>query len=107
VVMSRWVMAIRAVPILLIGCTAPASLVQVAAPTADGSVDHPPTGAYQALVAFVSCMRQHQVRMPEPVPWSRRGRLIVYYPPHNLGTAAAYRACDHFRTLAKQQGGPH
>jgi CubicO group peptidase (beta-lactamase class C family) len=51
-------------------------------------------------------MRQHGVQMPAPTAWGR-GRLIIYYPPHDPGTNTAYRACDHFRVLAKQQGGPH
>jgi CubicO group peptidase (beta-lactamase class C family) len=51
-------------------------------------------------------MRQHGVRMPEPAVWGH-GRLIVYYPRHDPGTKVAYRACYHFRSLAKQQGGPH
>ena len=34
-------------------------------------------------------------------------RLAIYYPLRNASSGAAYRACDHFKALAKQQGGPH
>ena len=71
------------------------------------SVDHPPLGAYPALLDFTRCMRSHGVQVRAPAEWRGHNRLTVYYPPHNAASDAAYRACDHFRVLAKQQGGPH
>jgi hypothetical protein len=72
------------------------------------SVDHPPAGALGPLTDFARCMRRHRVQMPGPIRWSgHRGRLTVYLPPHDRRTRGAYRACDHFRVLAKQKGGPH
>jgi hypothetical protein len=106
--MFRWNFAVGVVAVLLTGCAAPASSAPAGGGPALGiSVDHPPLGAYRALVAFAHCMHEHQVLMREPVLWLGHGRLIVYYPPYNSGTDAAYRACDHFRVLAKRQGGPH
>jgi hypothetical protein len=72
------------------------------------SVDHPPAGALGPLTDFARCMRLHRVQMPDPIRWAgHHGRLTVYLPPHDRRTRGAYRACDHFRVLAKQKGGPH
>jgi hypothetical protein len=45
--------------------------------------------------------------MPTPAKWRGHDRLTVYYPVQDTALDAAYRACDRFRVLAKQQGGPH
>ena len=71
------------------------------------SVDHPPLGAYLALLDFTRCMRSHRVQMRTPVGWRGHNRLTVYHPPRNPVSDAAYCVCDHFRVLAKQHGGPH
>jgi hypothetical protein len=105
--MLRRTAVIGAVSVVLAGCGAAAAPGRAGEPGRGFSVDHPPLGAYQALVVFTRCMRRHQVLMQEPAPWRGHGRLSIYYPPHDLRTNSAYRACDHFRILAKQQGGPH
>ena len=72
------------------------------------TVDHPPERALGSLREFVRCMRAHGVWMPAPVGWGgHRGRLLIYLPPRDHATQHAYRACDHYRVLAKTISGPH
>src|SRR5215469_118365 len=71
------------------------------------TVDHPPVGAYRALLDFMYCVRSHGMQMLAPVEWHGYSRLTAYYPLRNASSNAAYRACDYFKALAKQQGGPH
>jgi hypothetical protein len=98
-VIARRVAVLAAVTVLL-GVAGCGAAPRPAGPARAGfSVDHPPQGARPALLAFTRCMRQHGVRMPEPAVWGH-GRLIVYYPRHDPGTKAAYRACYHFRSRA-------
>jgi hypothetical protein len=92
-----------------VAVAAASGLLYIAGPAiAEGySVDHPPLGAYWPLAAFARCMRAHGISMADPAVWRGHHRLSVHYPPHNQRTDAAYRACDHYRVLAKHRGGRH
>lgn len=94
----RAALAVIVVTAVATGCAGTAN-------SSGATVDHPPVAAYQALAAFTRCMDQHRVQMADPV----RGpnSLTITYPPHDARTQAAYAACDHWRVLAKQQGGLH
>src|SRR5215471_11499108 len=61
------------------------------------TVDHPPLGAYRALLDFMHCMRSHGMQMLAPVEWHGHSRLTAYYPLRNASSNASYRACDHFK----------
>jgi len=101
--------AVRVIIAIVITVTACASPGQTPRRAGDRgfTVYHPSLEADRALLDFMRCMRSHGVQMLALVEWHGHSRLAAYYPLRNALSNAAYRACGHFKALAKQQGGPH